>query len=82
MLAARNEQQPTFEDATALRGGVSRCLVFVFSAVSSQRDAPRGKPVASKKRQQIFSGNERETPPEKPVASLGVFIKDSTARWY
>ena len=29
-LAARNEQQPTFEDATALRGGVSRCLLFVF----------------------------------------------------
>ena len=29
-LAARNEQQPTFEDATALRGGVSGCLLFVF----------------------------------------------------
>src|SRR5580765_6466079 len=48
-LAARNEQQPTLEDATALRGGVSRCLLFVFgSAFSSQREPPRGKPVASK----------------------------------
>ena len=30
-LAARNEQQLTFEDATALRGGVSRWLLEINS---------------------------------------------------
>ena len=30
-LAARNEQQSTFEDATALRGGVSRWLLEMNS---------------------------------------------------
>src|SRR5258705_12434666 len=50
------------------------CYLLSGSAFSSQREPPRGKPVASKERSaDFFSSNERETPPDKPVASLRVF---------
>ncbi len=42
-------------------------------AVSSKREPPRAKPVASKKCLLIFfRSNHRETPPDKPLASLRV----------
>ena len=73
-LAARNEQQATFEDATtfAVDSHVP-CYLLSESVVSSKREPPRGKPVASMEGSgDFFSGNERETPPAKPVASLAL----------
>src|SRR5258708_9985376 len=77
-LAARNEQQPSFEDATALRGGVSRFLATCFLArhLAASVNLHGASPWHPKKGRQIsFSSNERETPPDKPVASLRVFTQ-------
>ncbi len=71
-LAAKIEQ-PTLEDATALRGGGSRSLLSA-SGASSKREPPRGEPVASKAASSLLLvvTNVR-LPPDKPGASVSGF---------
>ncbi len=52
------------------------CYLVQGYAVSTKREPPRAKPVASKKMSaDLFHSNHRDTPPDKPVASLRVFTQ-------
>ena len=77
-LSARNEQQLTFIRCHRLARWSLTFLAICCQGqvVSSKREPPRGKPVASKEASSdLFSSNHRETPPDKPVASLRVFTQ-------
>ncbi len=66
--------QSSLEDATALRGGVSRSLLSGSGlAVGSNVNLHGASPWHPKLFDSSVSSNQRETPPDKPVASLRVF---------
>src|SRR6266540_6641744 len=52
------------------------CYLLQDYAISSKREPPRAKPVASKETSSdLFRSHHRETPPDKPVSSLSVFTQ-------